>query len=39
MAMASAVMATRSGGQSKVNDAECTAISYPDFWDHLSEFS
>lgn len=39
MAMASAVMATRSDGLSKVNDAECTAISYPDFWDHLSEFS
>ena len=39
MAMASAVMATRSDGQSKVNDAECTAISYPDFWDHLSELT
>lgn len=37
MAMAAAVMATRSGGISRVNDAECTAISYPNFWDHLSE--
>lgn len=35
MAMAAAVMATRSNGKSQVQDAECTAISYPNFWDHL----
>ena len=39
MAMAAAVMATRSDGISKVKDAECTAISYPNFWDHLSELT
>src|SRR5690625_5700353 len=35
MAMAAAVLATRSRSQSTVLDAECTAISYPGFWDHL----
>lgn len=35
MAMAAAVMATRSDGKSQIQDAECTAISYPNFWDHL----
>lgn len=39
MAMAAAVLATRSDGVSKINDAECTAISYPNFWDHLSELT
>lgn len=39
MAMAAAVMATRSEGISQVQDAECTAISYPNFWDHLYELS
>lgn len=36
MAMASAILALRSKGSSEVMDAECTAISYPDFWQHLS---
>ena len=36
MAMASAILALRSKGTSEVMDAECTAISYPDFWQHLS---
>lgn len=39
MAMAAAVMATAAGRESSVLDAECTAISYPDFWTHLSELS
>ena len=37
MAMASAVLATRSKETSEINDAECTAISYPEFWTHLQE--
>lgn len=35
MAMAAAVMATRADEKSQIQDAECTAISYPNFWDHL----
>jgi 3-phosphoshikimate 1-carboxyvinyltransferase len=37
MAMAAAVLATRSKETSVIKDAECTAISYPDFWTHLQE--
>lgn len=36
MAMASAILALRSKGSSGIMDAECTSISYPDFWQHLS---
>jgi 3-phosphoshikimate 1-carboxyvinyltransferase len=39
MAMAAAVLATRSHGSSEVEDAECTAISYPEFWTHLQEIT
>lgn len=39
MAMAAAVLSTRASGSSKVEDAECTAISYPDFWTHLQEIT
>lgn len=39
MAMAAAVMATRSDGKSQIEDGECTAISYPNFWDHLYTLS
>ncbi len=39
MAMAAAVMASRSNGKSQIQDAECTAISYPNFWDHLHGLS
>jgi 3-phosphoshikimate 1-carboxyvinyltransferase len=39
MAMAAAILATRSGGVSEIGDADCTAISYPDFWDHLRQIS
>ena len=37
MAMAAAVLATRSNKISEIKDAECTAISYPEFWTHLQE--
>lgn len=39
MAMAAAVLSTRSSGISEVADAECTSISYPDFWSHLQQIS
>lgn len=39
MAMAAAVLASKSKGVSNVLDAECTAISYPDFWKHLNQIS
>ena len=39
MAMAAAVLATRASGVSQVEDAECTAISYPGFWAHLKQIS
>jgi 3-phosphoshikimate 1-carboxyvinyltransferase len=39
MAMAAAVLATRSSGTSEVLDAECTAISYPEFWLHLQKIT
>lgn len=39
MAMAAAVLATRSSGISEVADAECTDISYPKFWQHLQQIS
>ncbi|MCC5942298.1 MAG: 3-phosphoshikimate 1-carboxyvinyltransferase [Balneolaceae bacterium] len=39
MAMAAAVLATRSDGTSQIEDAECTAISYPEFWTHLNQIS
>jgi len=36
MAMAAAVLATKSRDPSIVKGADCTAISYPDFWQHLN---
>lgn len=39
MAMAAAVLATKSNETSSVLDAECTAISYPEFWKHLSQIT
>lgn len=39
MAMAAAVLASRSEGRSVVQDAECTAISYPEFWEHFNYLS
>ena len=35
VAMALAVAALLSGGETEIEDAECVAVSYPDFWDHL----
>ncbi len=39
MAMAAAILATKSLKKSEILDAECTAISYPDFWSHLDQIS
>lgn len=39
MAMAAAILASRSHKPSTIRDAECTAISYPDFWSHLQSVS
>ncbi|MEX0662732.1 MAG: 3-phosphoshikimate 1-carboxyvinyltransferase [Balneolaceae bacterium] len=39
MAMASAILASASLENSTVKDAECTAISYPEFWSDLAELS
>lgn len=35
MAMAAAVLATKGADSSTITHAECTAISYPNFWNHL----
>lgn len=39
MAMAAAVLATKASGESEILDADCTAISYPDFWTHLHQLA
>lgn len=39
MAMAAAILATKSTDSSTITHAECTAISYPDFWNHLQTLS
>lgn len=39
MAMAAAILSTMAPKKSHVKDAECTAISYPDFWTHLHAVS
>lgn len=39
MAMAAAILASRSLSKSVVSNAECTAISYPGFWEDLKEVS
>lgn len=39
MAMAAAILASLSDQPSAISDAECTAISYPDFWSHLQNVS
>ena len=39
MAMAAAIMAMRAKAPSQVRDAECTSISYPEFWTHLQNIS
>ena len=35
VAMALAVAALLAGSETEIEDAECVAVSYPDFWDHL----
>jgi 3-phosphoshikimate 1-carboxyvinyltransferase len=39
MAMAAAILSSKCKGPSEIVDAECTAISYPEFWAHLQEVS
>lgn len=39
MAMAAAVLSLRGKSISKISDSECTAISYPGFWNHLVQIS
>jgi 3-phosphoshikimate 1-carboxyvinyltransferase len=39
IAMAAAILSLTAKKSSKVNDSECTAISYPEFWDHLRKLS
>jgi len=39
MAMAAAVLSTRSVGMCEIEGAECTSISYPQFWTHLHELT
>lgn len=39
MAMAAAILSSRANGQSTIRDAECTSISYPQFWSHLQSVS
>jgi 3-phosphoshikimate 1-carboxyvinyltransferase len=39
MAMSAAILSTRSEEPSTIIDAECTSISYPQFWTHLQSVS
>ena len=39
MAMAAAILSTRSSGICEIEGAECTSISYPQFWTHLHELT
>lgn len=39
MAMAAAVLATKGTDSSTITHADCTAISYPNFWNHLQTLS
>jgi 3-phosphoshikimate 1-carboxyvinyltransferase len=39
IAMAAAVLSLTGKKVSGVKDAECTAISYPEFWDHLKKLT
>jgi 3-phosphoshikimate 1-carboxyvinyltransferase len=39
IAMSAAVLALLADGESAIKQAECTRISYPSFWDHLSELT
>jgi 3-phosphoshikimate 1-carboxyvinyltransferase len=37
VAMALAVAGLLAGGETEIEDAECVAVSYPAFWDHLEQ--
>jgi 3-phosphoshikimate 1-carboxyvinyltransferase len=37
IAMAAAVLSLKGTGESKINDAECAAVSYPTFWEDLEK--
>lgn len=39
IAMASAVLALKGESPSTILDAECAAVSYPNFWEHLADIS
>lgn len=39
MAMSAAILASMASGESKIYDADCTAISYPGFWRDLEKVS
>lgn len=39
MAMAAAVLSIRSSGICEIEGAECTSISYPEFWTHLHKLT
>jgi 3-phosphoshikimate 1-carboxyvinyltransferase len=39
IAMAAAIMSLTGKKASRVEDSECTAISYPEFWDHLRKLT
>lgn len=39
IAMAAAVLSLSGKNDSHIEDAECTAISYPEFWDHLRKLT
>lgn len=39
IAMSAAVMSLLADGKSSILDAECTAISYPDFWNHVTDLT
>ncbi len=39
MAMSAAILSSKAKGDSEIEDAECTAISYPDFWTHFQKLA
>lgn len=39
IAMAAAILSLTGKKASRVEDSECTAISYPEFWDHLNKLT
>lgn len=39
IAMAAAVLSLKGSSESHIRDAECAAVSYPDFWEHLEQLA